>query len=63
MNALMHVYFSILSLVLFAISDLGQAHKFAPPHAPVPSSDVSAVDQGIAYLLMVVALAITYMFH
>ncbi|KAE9607546.1 hypothetical protein Lal_00026881 [Lupinus albus] len=64
MNALlMHVYFSILSLMLFAISDIGQAHNFSPSPAPVPSGDGSKVDQGIAYLLMALALAITYMFH
>ncbi|KAE9613947.1 hypothetical protein Lal_00016591 [Lupinus albus] len=65
MDALRLVYFSILSLVLFAISDIGQAHEFAssPSPAHAPSSDGSAVDQGIAYFLMLVALAITYMFH
>ncbi|KAL3825228.1 hypothetical protein ACJIZ3_021257 [Penstemon smallii] len=34
-----------------------------PEPAPAPSSDGVAIDQGIAYLLMLVALAITYMLH
>ncbi|CAL0312470.1 unnamed protein product [Lupinus luteus] len=63
MDALRLFYFSILSLVLFAISDIGQAHEFTPSPSPAPSSDGSRVDRGIAYLLMLVALAITYMFH
>nr|GLL20636.1 putative late blight resistance protein homolog R1A-4 [Ipomoea trifida] len=31
--------------------------------APAPTSDGVAIDQGIAYVLMLVALAITYMIH
>ncbi|KAK3210574.1 hypothetical protein Dsin_015280 [Dipteronia sinensis] len=31
--------------------------------APAPTSDGIAIDQGIAYLLMVVALALTYIIH
>ncbi|KAE9588199.1 putative arabinogalactan peptide, AGP [Lupinus albus] len=47
-----------------AISHLGQAQDLALSPALPPTSDAgSAVDQGIAYLLMLVALAITYMFH
>ncbi|AET04120.1 putative arabinogalactan peptide, AGP [Medicago truncatula] len=66
MKALRFFSFSILSLVLFAISE---AHDFspsptpAPAPAPAPSSDGTAFDQGIAYFLMLVALLITYMFH
>ncbi|KAL7134880.1 hypothetical protein ABFS83_11G055200 [Erythranthe nasuta] len=35
----------------------------SPAPAPAPSNDGVAIDQGIAYLLMVFALAITYMIH
>ncbi|KAF8036401.1 hypothetical protein BT93_C2190 [Corymbia citriodora subsp. variegata] len=31
--------------------------------APAPSSDGVAIDQGIAYLLMLVALVLTYIIH
>ncbi|KAL1325774.1 hypothetical protein HN51_035826 [Arachis hypogaea] len=57
--------FSLLSLVLSIVSGLGQAQQFTPSSspAPAPSSDGTSLDQGIAYLLMLVALAITYMFH
>ncbi|MED6194670.1 hypothetical protein PIB30_030623 [Stylosanthes scabra] len=59
--------FSLMSLVLFAISGFAQSQQFtpSPSHAPAPapSSDGASLDQGIAYLLMLVALAITYMFH
>ncbi|CDP03215.1 unnamed protein product [Coffea canephora] len=34
-----------------------------PAPAPSPSSDGVSVDQGIAYVLMLVALAVTYIFH
>ncbi|KAL3653606.1 Arabinogalactan protein 22 [Castilleja foliolosa] len=37
------------------------AHSFAP--APSPSSDGTAIDQGIAYVLMFLALALTYIIH
>lgn len=63
MNALRLFYFSILSLVLLAISDMGQAHDLTLSPAPAPSSNGTALDQGIACLLMLLALAITYMFH
>ncbi|CAA0840434.1 Arabinogalactan peptide 22 [Striga hermonthica] len=31
--------------------------------APAPSSDGVAIDQGIAYVLMLLALALTYIIH
>ncbi|KAL6519169.1 hypothetical protein OROGR_018489 [Orobanche gracilis] len=36
--------------------------QFLEP-APAPSSDGVAIDQGVAYVLMLVALAITYIIH
>ncbi|KAM7509629.1 hypothetical protein LguiA_020082 [Lonicera macranthoides] len=38
-----------------------QVHEPAP--APAPSNDGAAIDQGIAYVLMLVALALTYLIH
>ncbi|RAL37154.1 hypothetical protein DM860_004076 [Cuscuta australis] len=47
----------LLSLAFPSIN----AQSFAP--APAPTSDGVAIDQGIAYVLMLVALAITYVIH
>ncbi|KAL9386964.1 hypothetical protein Peur_020088 [Populus x canadensis] len=47
-------------LVVFAIV-LPIAQAQAP--APAPTSDGTSIDQGIAYVLMLVALALTYLIH
>ncbi|PSS01870.1 Glycylpeptide N-tetradecanoyltransferase [Actinidia chinensis var. chinensis] len=48
-------------MALFQLSR-GQGH--APSPAPIgPFSDGTAIDQGIAYALLLVALAITYLVH
>uniref|UniRef100_A0A8I6XA90 Arabinogalactan peptide 16 n=1 Tax=Hordeum vulgare subsp. vulgare TaxID=112509 RepID=A0A8I6XA90_HORVV len=31
--------------------------------APVPTSDASSLDQGVAYLLIILALVLTYLIH
>ncbi|KAK1419141.1 hypothetical protein QVD17_28299 [Tagetes erecta] len=36
-------------------------HPFAP--APAPTSHGTSIDQGIAYLLMLLALVLTYIIH
>ncbi|KAL2347980.1 hypothetical protein Fmac_001980 [Flemingia macrophylla] len=33
------------------------------PAAPAPTSDGTSIDQGIAYVLMMLALALTYLIH
>uniref|UniRef100_A0A0D9WQQ1 Arabinogalactan peptide 16 n=1 Tax=Leersia perrieri TaxID=77586 RepID=A0A0D9WQQ1_9ORYZ len=33
------------------------------PPAPAPASDGTSIDQGIAYVLMLVALVLTYLIH
>ncbi|XP_022733261.1 arabinogalactan peptide 22-like [Durio zibethinus] len=38
-----------------------QAQSSAP--APGPTSDGTSIDQGIAYVLMLVALVLTYLIH
>ncbi|KAI4347137.1 hypothetical protein L6164_007980 [Bauhinia variegata] len=55
----------ILSLAAAVISRLGEAQDLGFSPAPAPTSDGigTAIDQGIAYLLMLVALAVTYMLH
>nr|GMC61485.1 arabinogalactan peptide 20-like [Ipomoea batatas] len=57
MTRLMAVVALVLALGFPSIN----AQVSAP--APAPTSDGVAIDQGIAYVLMLVALAITYMIH
>ncbi|XP_057967002.1 arabinogalactan protein 41-like [Malania oleifera] len=51
---------AVISVLLFAIA-LPAAHAQAP--APPPNSDGTTIDQGIAYVLMLVALVLTYLIH
>ncbi|XP_049398443.1 arabinogalactan protein 41-like [Solanum stenotomum] len=59
----------VLRLCLMAIFGLVMAlvipsiNAQVPEPAPAPTSDGVAIDQGIAYVLMLVALAVTYMIH
>lgn len=49
-----------------AIVQVGRGQEgFAPSPAPnnIPPNDGTAIDQGIAYVLLLVALAITYLVH
>ncbi|PSS26291.1 Arabinogalactan peptide 20 like [Actinidia chinensis var. chinensis] len=53
-------------LVLFAfvfaiVFPSVQAQSMAP--APAPASDGTSIDQGVAYVLMLVALVLTYLIH
>ncbi|XP_065026150.1 arabinogalactan protein 41-like [Musa acuminata AAA Group] len=56
-----------LSLVAFVAIFLGillpAAQAQAPAPAPAPTSDGTSIDQGVAYALMLVALAVTYLIH
>ncbi|KAG2295882.1 hypothetical protein Bca52824_042551 [Brassica carinata] len=52
--------FALFTFVFAVISSLA-AQSLAP--APAPTSDGTSIDQGIAYLLMVVALVLTYLIH
>ncbi|ESQ39272.1 hypothetical protein EUTSA_v10001752mg, partial [Eutrema salsugineum] len=53
--------FALFTFVFAVISSLASAQSLAP--APAPTSDGTSIDQGIAYLLMVVALVLTYLIH
>ncbi|KAG2290563.1 hypothetical protein Bca4012_034869 [Brassica carinata] len=53
--------FALFTFVFAVISSLAGAQTLAP--APAPTSDGTSIDQGIAYLLMVVALVLTYLIH
>ncbi|XP_010518305.2 PREDICTED: arabinogalactan peptide 16 [Camelina sativa] len=52
---------ALFSFVFAVILSLVGAQSLAP--APAPTSDGTSIDQGIAYLLMVVALVLTYLIH
>ncbi|KAI3453789.1 hypothetical protein Pfo_010452 [Paulownia fortunei] len=51
-----------LILAIFAPAVQGHGHDALAP-APAPTSDGTAIDQGIAYGLMLLALALTYLIH
>ncbi|CDP12121.1 unnamed protein product [Coffea canephora] len=38
-------------------------HSFPPAPAPAPTSDGTTIDQGIACVLMLLALVLTYLIH
>ena len=55
-----------VGLVAVAVLVVGiamPASAAVQPPAPAPSSDGTSIDQGIAYVLMLVALVLTYLIH
>ncbi|GMH00440.1 hypothetical protein Nepgr_002279 [Nepenthes gracilis] len=53
---------SVIMAMLFTIAlPSARAQSVAP--APAPASDGTSIDQGIAYVLMLVALLLTYLIH
>ncbi|BAU00622.1 hypothetical protein LR48_Vigan401s003900 [Vigna angularis] len=58
--------FGLLALLLsliFALYVPLSANGQSLPPAPPPTSDGTSIDQGIAYVLMMLALALTYLIH
>ncbi|XVF53026.1 hypothetical protein PTKIN_Ptkin05aG0065900 [Pterospermum kingtungense] len=53
--------FAALAFAMFALPSAVEAQSSAP--APAPTSDGTSIDQGIAYVLMLVALVLTYLIH
>ncbi|QCD91708.1 arabinogalactan protein 41-like [Vigna unguiculata] len=51
-----------LSLIFTLYIPLSANAQSLPP-APPPTSDGTSIDQGIAYVLMMLALALTYLIH
>ncbi|CAH1451530.1 unnamed protein product [Lactuca virosa] len=49
--------------LIFAIAFPAAVHGQPLAPAPAPTSDGTSIDQGIAYLLMLVALVLTYVMH
>ncbi|XP_058100234.1 arabinogalactan protein 41-like [Magnolia sinica] len=51
----------VVALVFGIVLPAVQAQGLAP--SPAPASDGTSIDQGIAYLLMLLALVLTYLIH
>ncbi|XP_023538848.1 arabinogalactan peptide 20-like [Cucurbita pepo subsp. pepo] len=56
-------FFTCFALIFFILSPLVHAHSSASAPAPAPASDGTSIDQGIAYVLMLMALVLTYLIH
>ncbi|XP_061363377.1 arabinogalactan protein 20 [Gastrolobium bilobum] len=57
---LLSIYILVFAIFSPAVLE-AQSLSLAP--APGPSSDGTSIDQGIAYVLMLVALVLTYLIH
>ncbi|KAM3216147.1 Arabinogalactan peptide 22 [Capsicum chinense] len=60
---LMNISFMIISFMLLSLVEFNFGQGISPSSAPPPSNDGTTIDQGIAYILLLVALAITYLVH
>ncbi|KAL2321362.1 hypothetical protein Fmac_030331 [Flemingia macrophylla] len=60
----LRVHLFVMSVIAFVLTSVAPSinAQIIPP-APAPTSDGIAVDQGIAYLLMLLALVLTYIIH
>ncbi|KAL6876328.1 hypothetical protein ACP4OV_012900 [Aristida adscensionis] len=52
-----------VAVLVVGIAMPASAAAHARPPAPAPTSDGTSIDQGIAYVLMLVALVLTYLIH
>nr|AFK36294.1 unknown [Lotus japonicus] len=50
-----------LGLIYAALMSVACSQSTAP--APAPTSDGTSIDQAVAYVLMLVALVLTYLIH
>ena len=53
--------FALISTIIMPVVQAQGNDAFAP--VPAPTSDGTAIDQGIAYGLMLIALVLTYIIH
>ncbi|KAI5556850.1 hypothetical protein BDE02_18G062600 [Populus trichocarpa] len=53
----------IIGFMFLALLEFGFGQGTAPSPAEGPFNDGKTIDQGIAYVLLMLALAITYLFH
>ncbi|CAL1373534.1 unnamed protein product [Linum trigynum] len=54
---------AIALIFAIALPAAVQAQGMAPAPAPAATSDGTSIDQGIAYVLMLLALVLTYLIH
>ncbi|KAK4262858.1 hypothetical protein QN277_028360 [Acacia crassicarpa] len=54
---------AILPALILALVMPSAVHAQSSAPAPAPTSDGTAIDQGIAYILMFLALLVTYLIH
>ncbi|KEH40423.1 putative arabinogalactan peptide, AGP [Medicago truncatula] len=52
-----------LGLIYASFASMASSQYVAPAPAPAPTSDGTSIDQAIAYVLMLVALLLTYIIH
>nr|XP_009395810.1 PREDICTED: arabinogalactan peptide 20-like isoform X2 [Musa acuminata subsp. malaccensis] len=62
MAAIPRASLGLVAIVLLGL-DIVLPNVQAQAPAPAPTSDGASIDQGIAYLLMLVALVLTYLVH
>ncbi|WOK95860.1 WEB family protein [Canna indica] len=62
MAAIPRASFALMAIMLLALTFALPCVEAQAP-APSPTSDGTSIDQGIAYLLMLVALVLTYLIH
>ncbi|PIN27130.1 hypothetical protein CDL12_00102 [Handroanthus impetiginosus] len=60
-RALVAIVVMALAAATFPSVAAANVESFAP--APSPASDGTTIDQGIAYVLMLLALVLTYIIH
>ncbi|CAN0910378.1 Arabinogalactan protein 16, partial [Linum grandiflorum] len=53
----------VVLMFAIALPAAAQAQIMAPAPAPAATSDGTSIDQGIAYVLMLLALVLTYLIH
>ncbi|XP_009375591.1 arabinogalactan protein 41 [Pyrus x bretschneideri] len=65
MNSLSFGVVAIIAVLYAVVLPMAHATRLAPAPAPAPAltSDGTAIDQGIAYGLMLLALVLTYLIH
>ncbi|KAM3344068.1 hypothetical protein P3S68_026159 [Capsicum galapagoense] len=55
------VALAMFIVALVTLIPFAQAQEFSP--APAPASDGTTIDQGIAFVLILLALVLTYLIH
>ncbi|KAJ7945012.1 Arabinogalactan peptide-like protein [Quillaja saponaria] len=54
---------AVVAALVFVLVMPAAVQAQSPAPAPAPTSGRTSVDQGVAYLLMLVALVLTYLIH